>query len=266
MRPFLASKQRSSGDSLIGLKSNANSAFFQSVQDNMSRLDYAASIAELKRRRFLGADERPALLRGMPSPFDEEPLGVSFFRTRVEGDLSGLSLPRTFISRSEVRHCSLAGTDLGESFLCWNDFTDVDFSAASLRGADLRASIYTRVMFCGADLSSADLRGITFKDCDFTDAVVVCRQATCGRLKNVRPDHVSEGPIRSRSFASFALKNPGQRLTTLHAPRHPSHLTPSRTRAAGLDHHPSAPARGSPHPARSCALAAPAPPPARRAA
>jgi len=154
-------------------------------RNKMSRLGYEASIAELKRRGFLGQDEQPAIPRSIPSPLDEDPHGVSFFRTRVEGDLSGLSLPRTFVCRSEVRDCRLIDTDLSESFLCWNDFIDVDFSLAVLRGADLRSSIYTRVRFVGADLSGADLRRLTFENCDFTAAIFVGAKVSRSQTKGL---------------------------------------------------------------------------------
>jgi hypothetical protein len=142
----------------------------------MPRLSYDESLVALTQRGILGEEERPKLAPTMPSPLDEDPR-LSFFRTRVKGDLSGLSIPRTLFCRSEICDCSFVGTDLNESFLCWNDFTDVDFSSAVLRGSDLRASIYTRVRFSGADLSGADLRRTTFHECDFTGAVMIGTKA-----------------------------------------------------------------------------------------
>lgn len=144
----------------------------------MNRLPYDASLVELRRRGFLGPDEAPPLMDRMPSPLDEGAHGISFFRTDVEGDLSGLSLPRTFINRSGVFNCRFTDTDLSESFLCWNDFTDVDFSAARLKGTDLRGSSYTRVRFTGADLSGADLRRTSFEECDFTGAILTGAKAS----------------------------------------------------------------------------------------
>ena len=138
----------------------------------MPRLSYDESLAALIRRGFLDEGDKPELAPTMPSPLDENPR-LSFFRTRVEGDLSGLSIPRTLFCRSELCHCSFVGTDLSESFLCWNDVTDVDFSSALLSGADLRASIYTRIRFSGTDLSRADLRRTSFEECDFTGAVMI---------------------------------------------------------------------------------------------
>lgn len=138
----------------------------------MTRLSYSDSIAELRRRSVISEDEQPAMARNMPSPDDADPRGLSFFRTHVTGDLSGLSIPRTYFCRSTLGECSFVGTDLSESFLCWNDIVDTDFSSAHLRHADLRSSVFTRVRFSGADLSGADLRHATFADCDFTGAVM----------------------------------------------------------------------------------------------
>jgi uncharacterized protein YjbI with pentapeptide repeats len=88
----------------------------------------------------------------------------------VAGDLSGLTLPRTFFGRSEIKGASFRGTDLRESRLCWNDFIDVDFSETILSDADLRASLFERVSFAGTDLRSADLRRSTFTNCVFDRA------------------------------------------------------------------------------------------------
>lgn len=104
---------------------------------------------------------------------DPEPLGVNFFRTFVgEGDdLSNLTLPRTFFRKSEVNDASFQSTDLTESNLCWNDFTDVDFTDAVLARSDLRTSLFNRVKFVRTDLRGADLRLSTFEDCDFDGAL-----------------------------------------------------------------------------------------------
>jgi hypothetical protein len=137
----------------------------------MALPSYVDSIVALQRRSLLAPEETPPLKSSMPTPFDEE-LGLSFFRTRVQGDLSGLFLPRTFFSRSEISGSSFVGTDLSESFMCWNNFIDTDFSGASLHGADLRSSIFKRVNFTTADLSGANLQLATFDQCDFSGAVM----------------------------------------------------------------------------------------------
>ena len=136
------------------------------------RLGYDESCRHLQ-PRHLEPGPIPPLPDRMPQADDEMP-GVSFFRALMEDadDLANLTLPRTFIGRSEVRRASLRNTDLTESNLCWNDFNDVDFTHACLARSDLRASTFTRVSFGSADLSNADLRQSSFEHCVFTQATM----------------------------------------------------------------------------------------------
>jgi uncharacterized protein YjbI with pentapeptide repeats len=138
------------------------------------RLDYENSKRRLRDLGFLGEEEQSPLPDHIPQPEDEEPLGVSLFRTAVGdgADLSNLSIPRTFFGRSEISNVSFHNTDLSESNLRWNDFSDVDFTEAILTRADLRASIYTRVNFTRTDLRGADMRRASFDDCVFDDAMM----------------------------------------------------------------------------------------------
>ena len=110
--------------------------------DRATRLSYEESCRFLQRLGYpdAGADGIiPPLRDHRPQFDDEEPLGVWFFRTRVcDGDLENLTLPRTFVGKSEIGPVSLRNTDLSESTLCWNDFTDVNFTDADLCGCDLR--------------------------------------------------------------------------------------------------------------------------------
>jgi uncharacterized protein YjbI with pentapeptide repeats len=138
--------------------------------ENKQRRDYEKSYRELQRLGWLESDEVLPLPLRRPSYDDEEPLGIRFFRTRVSGDFSDMTLPRTFFARSEVAAASFSNTDLSESTLCWNDFIGVDFSDACLRGSDLRAAIFNGVNFSRCDLREADLSQSSFEDCDFTDA------------------------------------------------------------------------------------------------
>lgn len=139
-----------------------------------SRRTYDESIAHLQGAQVIAADESPPIPERTPQPEDDEPLGLSFFRTRLTHgnrvDLSNLTLPRTFFGRSEIRNASFRNTDLSESNLRWNDFIDLDLSDSSLVGADLRASLYVRVVFANADLRGADLRYATFEGCSFEGA------------------------------------------------------------------------------------------------
>jgi hypothetical protein len=136
------------------------------------RLGYEESIRALQRRGVLrlGSAVPPLPPR---RPDREEPAGwgLEFERCSVkDAVLDDLSLPRTYFCRAGVEQVSFRNTDLSESTLCWCDFTDVDFTEASLRGSDLRCSLFERVRFAGADLREADLRRSGYVDCDFTDA------------------------------------------------------------------------------------------------
>jgi len=102
-------------------------------------------------------------------------------------------LPRTFISRSEIRATSFRDTDLTGSTANWNDFIDVNFSAADLSGSDLRACVFERVRFVGASLVGVDFRYCGFKKCDFTDADVTDMKLTTklGSVLRLSPEQQS---------------------------------------------------------------------------
>ncbi|MEQ1780013.1 MAG: pentapeptide repeat-containing protein [Hyphomonadaceae bacterium] len=130
---------------------------------------YEESCRQLVRMELL--DGLPQMPVRTPRYDDEEPLGVQFFRTGLEdADLSGLSLPRTFVCRSEFSGTKFNGSNLRECSFCWSDFVDADFSDADLTGSDLRASNYERVLFRGARLDGVDMRRSNFVGCDFTGA------------------------------------------------------------------------------------------------
>jgi BTB/POZ domain-containing protein KCTD9 len=138
------------------------------------RLSYEDSCRILQGHGYpdAGADGNiPPLPDHRPQQNDEEPLGVSFFRTFVgEGDLENLTLPRTFFGRSEIGPISFKNTDFSESTLCWNDFNKVDFTDADLSRCDIRASVFNETKFIRTDMRNADLRHSTFNSCDFTNA------------------------------------------------------------------------------------------------
>lgn len=136
------------------------------------RRTYTESCTELQRAGLLDPGQIPPLPSRQPRFDDPEPLGVTFFRTRVKGDLTGMTLPRTFFSRSEVCDASFCESDLSESSLCWCDFNGVDFSDACLRASDLRGSCFERVRFVRCDLREADLRRSSFKACDFAECLM----------------------------------------------------------------------------------------------
>ncbi len=139
-----------------------------------SRHNYDASIRRLQELGVLGTDENPPMPDHVPQPEDDEPLGLSFFRTFLgeDADLSNLTLPRTFFGRSEISDVSFRNTDLTESNLRWNDFINVDFTDAVLAKCDFRASLYNNVKFVRTDLRGADMRRADYEDCTFDSAAM----------------------------------------------------------------------------------------------
>jgi uncharacterized protein YjbI with pentapeptide repeats len=134
------------------------------------RLPYDVSCQLLISQQLLDGTDVPPQPERSPR-HDDEVLGVCFFRTQLaDANLDGLTLPRTFFGRSEVRRVSFRNTDLSESTANWNDFVDVDFTSADLSRSDLRATVFERVTFSGASLCGVDLRHVTFTDCSFSDA------------------------------------------------------------------------------------------------
>ena len=134
------------------------------------RQSYEQSCRKLQEAGWLKPGVIPTLPERCPRYNDKAPLGVRFFRTRVTGDFSGMSIPRTFFGRSEIIAASFKNCDLSESNLCWSDFITVDFSGCDLHASDLRAAIFNGVSFAGCDLRDCDLRRSTFEDCNFQGA------------------------------------------------------------------------------------------------
>lgn len=136
----------------------------------MPRLSYEKSCRALQKQKLLEPGDVPPLPRQPPRYDDEEP-GVSFFRCMVaDAKLEHLTLPHTFISRSEFRASSFADTDLSGSTVNWNDFIDVNFTGADLSGSDFRAGVFNGVKFKKANLTGVDFRYCGFINCDFSGA------------------------------------------------------------------------------------------------
>jgi len=120
---------------------------------------------------------KPFVPESMPN-YDDEVLGVEFFRTEVEdADYSFLTLPRTFFGRSELKKVNYQNSDLSESRMCWNDFIECDFSNADLSKCDMRSPNFENCNFSGANLKEADLRCAGMTNCNFTGADVTDVQA-----------------------------------------------------------------------------------------
>jgi uncharacterized protein YjbI with pentapeptide repeats len=132
------------------------------------RLSYDESCRLLQKLGYLDSGKIPPMPAHLPQYDDREPLGVNFFRTRLEtAHLDNLTLRRTFFGRSELQSVSFVNTDLAQSNLCWNDFISIDFSDASLESSDLRCSTFSKVRFVRANLIKVDLRRSSFEDCIF---------------------------------------------------------------------------------------------------
>ena len=143
--------------------------------------------------------EVPPMPEGVPKP-DDSVLGLSFFRTSLEdenfeGDYNNLTLPRTFICRSNVEDIDFEGTDFSESWMCWNDFTDALFCNCDLRNADLRASRFMSCEFMDADLRGCDLRHSQFIGCFFDDAKMKGAVMTRDQIEDIELDEKQERQI-----------------------------------------------------------------------
>lgn len=104
--------------------------------------------------------------------------------------LEHLTLPRTFISRSEFRASSFRDTDLAGSTVNWNDFIDVNFTGADLSGSDFRACVFNGVKFKKANLVGVDFRYSGFTKCDFSGADLTDAKLTqkVGRSLRLTPE------------------------------------------------------------------------------
>jgi BTB/POZ domain-containing protein KCTD9 len=133
-------------------------------------LNYEQSCKFLQQDGWLKEGDFPKL-PAQPPQYDDEELGVSFFRTIIEGaKFHNLTLPRTYFGRSEIKNSSFVGSDLTESVANWNDFIDVDFSGADLSRFDFRGCALQGVKFGNSALKDADLRCCGFEDCSFEGA------------------------------------------------------------------------------------------------
>ena len=115
-------------------------------------------------------DAQDALPTGIPS-FDDDILGLSFFRTNVSNEeFDCLTIPRTFFGRSEIKAVTFDYSDLSESRMCWNEWQYCHFEKTNLSGCDLRRSVFKSCYFNRTDLTGADLRGARFEKCSFEGA------------------------------------------------------------------------------------------------
>ena len=124
----------------------------------MARISYLESVRKLEELGYIEKGQARAAAPDRRPRFDDDALGIQFFRTRVaDEDLSNLTLPGTFFGRSAIVRTSFRDSDLQRSTMCWNDFVEVDFRGASLVECDLRASSFEACDFDGADMRGAIL-------------------------------------------------------------------------------------------------------------
>jgi uncharacterized protein YjbI with pentapeptide repeats len=154
------------------------------------RLSYEDSYRFLQREGWEGTGEILQIPE-RPPRYDDEVLGLSFFRTWVEeAALENLTIPRTYFSRSKISKTSFIGTDMTESVANWNDFEDVDLSSSDLTGVDFRACTLRRVRFDNALMTNADLRFCEFEECTFVGADLTGAKITreAGVLLGLSPE------------------------------------------------------------------------------
>jgi hypothetical protein len=135
----------------------------------MPRASYTDSVAVLKERVGIIGDALPVVDR-VPR-HDDEVLGPSIFRTRVEDvSLNGLTLTGLYVGRSLLERISFSESELRLAAFNWSGISDCTFEGADLTGADLRACSFVRCSFRRANLAEADLRCSTFDGCRFDEA------------------------------------------------------------------------------------------------
>jgi hypothetical protein len=135
----------------------------------MHRRSYEQSFDDLSEATGVVGDPRPRPER--PPRHDDPEPGPSLLRVQVaETDFLDLTLPGLFVTGSDFRKVSFAGSDLSLSTMHWSDFSQCDFGGCDLSRADLRGCTFEDCSFAAADLQGADLRHSSFSRCDFSGA------------------------------------------------------------------------------------------------
>jgi uncharacterized protein YjbI with pentapeptide repeats len=146
-----------------------------------NRLSFEDSYRSLQRQDWLKDGEVP-LMPSRPPRYDDETLGLEFFRTWLDGlkgaDLTNMTLCRTYVARSQVSNVSFANSDLTESVWNWNDLVYVDFSGCDLSRVDFRGNHIGRCRFVHAVLTDTDPRCCSFEECEFEGAVMARTKLT----------------------------------------------------------------------------------------
>jgi uncharacterized protein YjbI with pentapeptide repeats len=135
----------------------------------MTRRSYEQSFDDLTEATSVVGDPRPRPER-CPRHDDPDP-GPSLLRVQVaDTDFLDLTLPGLFVTGSDFRQVSFAGSDLSLSTMHWSDFSGCDFADCDLSRTDLRGCTFEACSFAGADLRGADLRHSSFGHCSFRAA------------------------------------------------------------------------------------------------
>jgi BTB/POZ domain-containing protein KCTD9 len=166
----------------------------------LPRLDFAQSIERLRKLGLVSPDQHPRMPSRMPQYDDETIEGLSIFRSGndASGDMSNLTIPRTYVGRSELDVVAIRNTDLSESNLCWNDFVKCDFELAIIDRADMRASNFVECNFAFASLLNVDMRHSSFSNCRFTNADV------SGAI--IAKEQLKELGLSAKQLASVVLR------------------------------------------------------------
>ena len=145
------------------------------------RLSYEESYRSLQRQKWRGEGDIPPM-PSHPPRYDDEVLGLEFFRTWLDGlkgaDLTNMTLCRTYFGRSEINSVSFANSDLSESVANWNDFNLVDFTSADLSRVDFRGNNVAECGFINTNFTDADLRCCSFEQCNFSGALMARAKMT----------------------------------------------------------------------------------------
>jgi BTB/POZ domain-containing protein KCTD9 len=137
----------------------------------MPRLNFPDSIERLRLAGLIAPEDNFVIPKRMPQYDDEAIDGFSIFRMGLDetADLSNLTLPRTYIGRSELNGVSFRNSDINESNMCWNDFILSNFEFAVLDSSDSRATNFSNCNFRHCSLRQTDLRHSTFSNCSFVN-------------------------------------------------------------------------------------------------
>jgi Uncharacterized low-complexity proteins len=143
------------------------------------------------------ADGKPRMCAGHPSTYSDPATegGLGFFRTDLQYQaMDKLTLPRTYVGKTEVSYTSFKNSDLHESLFLESTFNDCDFTGADLANSRIAAK-FVRSRFTDANLSGADLRWSQFESCSFKDASLRQTRLHHGQKRMIRLSPEQESQV-----------------------------------------------------------------------